>query len=253
MRTTIWALLAICCILSGKAQTDRIKLDGVWNLSLDSTDYNYLVQLPGTTDEACIGGKHVKGTPLHIGKNETWQLAREYVHVGPAWYQREIHIPSDWVGKQIFLSFERCMWQTRLWVNGKYVGEENSLVAPHQYEVTDCLRTGKNIICLCVDNSPYVHLGSWSHGYSEGIQTIWNGVVGEMYLQAKDRVSLENVQCFSSFKNRTLRVQGRLTSTLPSAEKGMLTYQVSDSKGRVVLKKKERITCKPATSDFSSL
>ena len=145
------------------------------------------------------------------------------------------------------------MWQTRLWVNGKYVGEEHSLVAPHQYEVTDCLRTGKNIIRLCIDNSPYVHLGSWSHGYSEGIQTIWNGVVGEMYLQAKDRVSLENVQCFSSFKNRTLRVQGRLRSTLPSAEKGMLTYQVSDSKGRVVLKKKERITCKPATSDFSSL
>ena len=253
MKTTLLALMAVCSMLSGHAQTDRINLGGVWNLSLDSADYNYLIQLPGTTDETRVGEKHEKGTPLHIGRNETWQLAREYVHVGPAWYQREVYIPTDWAGKQVFLSLERCMWQTRLWVNGKYVGEEHSLIAPHRYEVTDCLRTGKNIIRLCVDNSPYVHLGSWSHGYSEGIQTVWNGVIGELFLQAKDCISVENVQCYSSFKDRTLRVQGRLTNTMSSAEKGILTYQVSDSKGRVVLKKKERITCNPATTDFATL
>ena len=216
MKTTLLALMAVCSMLSGHAQTDRISLDGVWSLSLDSVHYNYFIQLPGTTDEARVGEKHEKGTPLYIGRNETWQLAREYVHVGPAWYQREIYIPKDWADKRVYISLERCMWQTRLWVNGNYVGEEHSLSAPHQYDVTDCLTVGKNIIRLCVDNSPYVHLGSWSHGYSAGIQTIWNGAVGELYLQAKDPIAVENVQCYPSFKERTLRVKGRLATSLSS-------------------------------------
>ena len=108
MKTTLLALLTVCCLLPCKAQTDRIRLDGVWSLSLDSADYNYLIQLPGTTDETRVGEKHEKGTPLHIGRNETWQLAREYVHVGPAWYQREVYIPTDWAGKQVFLWNDAC-------------------------------------------------------------------------------------------------------------------------------------------------
>ena len=172
-------------------QGERLALSGTWQLSLDSTNYVHTINLPGSTDEAGIGEKHIDGTPLYIDRPETWQLARRRVFIGEAWYRKEIDLPKSWAGKRVELSFERCMWQTRLWVNGSLVGNENSLCAPHTYDISKFVVPGKtNSISLCIDNSPYVNLGSWSHGYAPGIQTIWNGAIGELFLKQRTKFRL---------------------------------------------------------------
>ena len=232
-------------------QGERIALSGTWQLSLDSTNYVHTINLPGSTDEAGIGEKHIDGTPLYIDRPETWQLARRRIFIGEAWYRKEIDLPKSWVGKRIELSFERCMWQTRLWVNGSLVGNENSLCAPHTYDISKFVVPGKtNSISLCIDNSPYVNLGSWSHGYAPGIQTIWNGAIGELFVEAKDEISVDGIQCYPSLKDKSVRVIGVLNNLTAKDKKGTLHFRLLDSEGRTVLRHKEKIVANGVATNF---
>ena len=235
------------------AQQEQIDLSGLWSFTLDSTTFKSEIKLPGSTDEAGIGVRHVSGTKLYTGDPEIWQLARKHVFVGKAWYQKEVEIPREWKDKQITLSLERCMWQTHLWINGHYVGEKHSLCAPHQYDVTKYLNVGHNSIRLSIDNSPYVHLGSWSHGYSPGMQTIWNGAIGELVLEAKDKISMGKIQCYPSLRERSLQVKGSLVNITGKAKKGILKFNVLNPEGQVVMRKKEPIVCHGDNMDFSVL
>ncbi len=251
----IYACIATALSLAGVQQVygqgERIALSGSWQLSLDSTNYVHTISLPGSTDEAGIGEKHIDGTPLYIDRPETWQLARRRVFIGEAWYRKEIDLPKSWAGKRVELSFERCMWQTRLWVNGSLVGNENSLCAPHTYDISKFVVPGKtNSISLCIDNSPYVNLGSWSHGYAPGIQTIWNGAIGELFVEAKDEISVDGIQCYPSLKDKSVRVTGVLNNLTAKDKKGTLHFRLLDAEGRTVLRHKEKIVANGVATNF---
>lgn len=233
------------------AQCLRVDLAGTWKLSLDSIRFEHQITFPGSTDEIPLGERHKPGTDLYIGKPETWQLARKYTFIGPVWYYKEINITQEWTDKRIILSLERCMWQTKVWINGDYVGEEHSLCTPHKYDVTRYIMKGLNKICLRIDNSPYVHLGSWSHGYSPGIQTIWNGVIGSLFLEAKDKVSIENLQCYPILKDKTVRWKGELINLSGKSGKGTLRIKITDPKGKVVLREKKKVICQNEKTDIS--
>ena len=141
-------LMALSASSPCLAEGERISLAGTWQLATDSAQYRYTISLPGSTDEAGVGKEHVAGTPLYIGRPETWQLARKRVHIGPAWYTREVEVPASWKGKQVTLSLERCMWTTALWVDGTLVGEANSLCAPHTYDLTGYLTPGTHTLLI---------------------------------------------------------------------------------------------------------
>ncbi len=242
-------------------QNQTINLSGTWQFALDSlnqgekeqwfrNDLPFQIQLPGTTDEAGFGERHVAGTPLYTGDPEIWQLARKYRYIGKAWYRKTVDVPKGWEVKNIALFLERCMWQTKVWVNENYIGENHSLCAPHQFEIGGFLKPGPNTISLLVDNSPYVHLGSWSHGYSPGMQTIWNGVVGNVRLVAKDKIHLENIQLYPSRKNQILLVKGKVVSSDESALNGTISFIISDKNNAEVIVQKEDISVDNENSDF---
>lgn len=73
-------------------------------------------------------------------------------YAGAAWYQKEVVIPSDWKNSRVVLFLERPHTETRLWINDTEVGMQNSLSVPHQFEISQYLRKGKNRITLCIDN-----------------------------------------------------------------------------------------------------
>ena len=80
-RMCMAVLLFLSAVLSCLAAGERISLAGTWQLATDSAHYRYTISLPGSTDEAGVGKEHVAGTPLYIGRPETWQLARKRVHI----------------------------------------------------------------------------------------------------------------------------------------------------------------------------
>lgn len=79
-------------------------------------------------------------------------LQPEKYYTGVAWYQRDIDIPAGWQEKAIRLFFERCHWESRVWIDSVEVGMRNTLSAPQEYDLTGLLTPGKHVITVRVDN-----------------------------------------------------------------------------------------------------
>ncbi len=187
--------LAATALLLSAIHARTMSLAGEWKFVLDPQDlglkagpdtWNFpdTIQLPGTT------AGQAKGTPvaieLNLGKPAMQHLHQKFPYTGPAWYQRTVSIPTDWKDHDIFLTLERVLWESRVWIDGNPVGSpQNSLSAPHRYDLTTALTPGrKHTLTLRIDNRPQVDIGTIGHAYTQETQTIWNGVIGELKLEA---------------------------------------------------------------------
>jgi len=247
MKKRLYILILILFFQKVSAQVDYIDLSGLWNFALDSLDIGEknkwfddnlqeTINLPGSTDQGNYGKAHAKGTPLYDGKQEIRRLTRKHSYMGPAWYQKEITIPENWNDKTVCLKLERCMWQTGLWVNDQFIGTQESLSVAHIFELTKYLKPGKNKITLRIDNRPFVHLGSWSHGYSPDTQTIWNGAIGEIKLIAKSKIQIQNIKTYPSVDDQELLVRFDISNATTKTRRGILRFEIIDpSSGRVIL------------------
>ncbi len=122
------------------ADAATIDLSGTWRFRLDpqhvglqekwfTTRLPQEMHLPGTTDEAKLGIPNPAKPSLD-------GLYRPNVYAGPAWHQRDIAVPADWKGKRAQLFLERVHWETRIWLDGREVGEmQDSLIAPHLHDL----------------------------------------------------------------------------------------------------------------------
>jgi hypothetical protein len=200
---------AIFALVSGHALADAPvqSLAGEWRFELDGKNEGLAakwhsrklidtVTLPGTTDTN------------QKGQKTTYQpadrLARKWLWIGPAWYQRDVTIPESWAGKRITLFFERSR-NTRVWINDTFVGRDDSLSAPHIFDVTAAMKPGTHTITVMIDNSKLPPVGP-AHAVDERTQTNWNGIVGTMELRATDPVWIEDVQVYPNAAKRTARV-----------------------------------------------
>ena len=116
---------------------------------------------------------------------------------GAAWYQKEVIIPESWNGQNIGLYLERCHWESRLWVDNQELGMRNSLGTPHTYDLTSVLTPGKHTLTVCIDNrTKEIDPGVNSHSISDHTQTNWNGMVGQLFLEARPMLNIQNIAVF---------------------------------------------------------
>ena len=138
-------------------------------------------------------------------------LQPEKYYKGAAWYQKEVVIPASWQRKQIDLFIERSHWETILWVDDKEIGMQNSLAAPHIFDISKYLTPGRHIITVRVDNRVKdIVVGINSHSISDHTQSNWNGMVGRLSLNARPLFYLENCKIFPDAKNRMVVVRTNL-------------------------------------------
>jgi beta-galactosidase/beta-glucuronidase len=152
------------------------------------------MQLPGTT--ALAGKGAPLNIPINLERPAMQSLQQRFRYVGPAWYQRTIRVASDWKNQDVILTLERVIWESRVWVNGQEVGPAKlSLATPHRHEVTRFLKPGaENIITIRIDNREKVPVGVMGHSYTDETQTIWNGIVGRIALEAKPKLRIESLK-----------------------------------------------------------
>ena len=131
-----------------------------------------------------------------------WLTPVKY-YVGAAWYKKEVEIPASWKGERVELFLERPHTETRLWINGKEVGMQNSLSVPHVYEVSKYMKTGKNTVALCIDNrTKAIDVGKDSHSITDQTQGNWNGVVGKIELRSRPHSFIEDMQVFPDVEGK---------------------------------------------------
>jgi len=228
-------LLAVMLCVGTRAadvQRKRIDLAGQWLFASEKNSAPPMsglpdftkegaVRLPGTTDT------NQKGTPL-TATDETTHLSRRYSYVGKAWYQREVEIPKDWKNKRITLHMERTK-STTVWVDGKKAGSNNDITTPQRYVLTPYLKPGRHTVTIEVDNKQGVppQLLTSSHAFTEDTQTNWNGIIGQIFLEATAKVSVQNVLPMISDDGKTLRVRVSLSGQPSRASKLTVSLEPS--------------------------
>ena len=198
-----------------------MNLAGHWSVGLDSADvglsekwntrlFDLQMKLPGTTDMAGIGIPNRLGPELT--KPQVLHLTRAFSYVGPAWYSREIDIPSSWKGKEMYLNLERVLWDSQVWIDGvKVEGHEESLTTPHRYDLTPYVHPGSShLLTIRIDNRKRydISVRELAHAYTEDTQVKWNGILGEMYIEALDKVYIDDFQLYPDAKAK--KVEARL-------------------------------------------
>ena len=234
-------------------------LAGQWDFRLDpekvgekerwfETDLPYKIKLPGSTTENGFGDDisiDTKWTGDIV--DQSWYTDKRYEkyrqpgnvkvpfwltplkhYVGPAWYQKVVDIPDCWRGKRIVLFLERAHWETKLWVDGKEIGMQNSLSTPHEYDLGK-LSPGEHRLALRVDNTVKIEVGVNAHSVSDHTQTNWNGIVGKIELRATDPVWIEDLQVYPDVRNKTARVCVTIGNDVGKAVEGTLTLEAQTS------------------------
>jgi hypothetical protein len=127
-----------------------------------------------------------------VSKEGLARLHRKTSFIGPVWYRRTIEIPPDWKGRRITLLLERVIWESQVWIDGQAVGKQNSLSAPHVFDLGS-IAPGLHELVIRVDNRQQFDVGR-SHAYIEDTQSIWNGIVGKIELRATPPVWIDTVR-----------------------------------------------------------
>ncbi len=68
------------------------------------------------------------------------------------WYRKHFTLPKDSEGKKVFLEFEGARQGVDVYVNGKLVGQHENGVMAFGFDISDCIRSGQNVIAVRVDN-----------------------------------------------------------------------------------------------------
>jgi hypothetical protein len=197
-------IVIISCNTENQQYRSTIDLQGQWQFTLDTanvglkekwylTNFNDSIQLPGTTDTNKKGFKNTDTTTMHLN--------RVYEYEGVAWYRKKITIPQDFNNKHIQLFLERTK-SSKIWIDSTLIGESKLLQSPHQFDVSNYLAPGEHYITIRINNdlklTPYGNV----HIYSDDTQTNWNGIIGEINLEASSKSYISNLQVFPDVDNR---------------------------------------------------
>lgn len=250
----ICLLLTVLFTLSS-FKNDEINLEGNWYFEIDRNDegisgkwYNKnladVIKLPGSMAEFLKGdditlktkwtGSIYDSSFYFIPRLEKYRqpgnihipfwLTPAKHYVGAAWYQKEVNVPANWKGKRILLHLERAHIETRVWINDKEVGLQNSLVAPHIYDLSAFLSPGKQRISIRIDNRiAKINVGPDSHSVTDHTQGNWNGIIGKIALESFSPVYIDDVQIYPDVKNRKARVKIILNNSTANEFNGKLS------------------------------
>jgi len=246
-------LFALVAMSSLKAEV--IQLEGTWKFEIDHEDRGIAakwfsrslvdeIRLPGSMAE------NLKGDPITLQTKWTgsiydssfyfnprlekyrqpgkihipfWLTPAKY-YVGAAWYQKEVTIPANWKGKHIILNLERAHTETRVWIDDQEAGTQNSLAAPHIYDLSSSLKPGKHRITIRIDNRiKEVNVGPDSHSISDHTQGNWNGIVGKMSLESGPPVYFQDIRVFPDVANKKAIVKMVIANHSSSTVTGEIT------------------------------
>lgn len=113
-------------------------------------------------------------------------------------YRKTFHLPETWRGDpedgdQVFLHFEGVSSAFYVWINGKKVGYSQGSRTPAEFDVTEFLQAGRNLIAVEV------------YRYSDASyledQDFWrlSGIFRDVYLWKAKAVALKNFQVLADY------------------------------------------------------
>lgn len=76
-----------------------------------------------------------------------------FLYEGTVWYRRKFERPAESAGKRLFLYFDGANYLTKVYLNGRAVGQHEGGFTPFDFDVTDLVRDGENSLVVGVSNT----------------------------------------------------------------------------------------------------
>jgi len=136
---------------------------------------------------------------------------------GIGWYQKEIFIPKNWQGKQIYIHFEGVGQVAEVFVNNKRAGSHIGAYTAFNFNISSLLQEGKNTVEIKVDNSHHPDIPPISGDFS-----IYGGIYRDVYLitLGENHFDMSNYASSGIFvstpqvsaKEATVQVRGKVSA-----------------------------------------
>jgi hypothetical protein len=211
-------------------RADWQSLNGKWRFAFDPDLIGEQMRwyLPSAGQIANLYGppRHGGAKNLEINVPFPWESKLSGVertdYKGAAWYEREIFVPSEWEGKRVYLNFEAVDWQTRVWINGVFAGENENGYLPFSIDLSRFVQPGETAYVVVrafdvADASTMVgkQVPRW-YTYSSGI---W----GSVWLEARASNHVKNVRVAPNVPGE----QAQMRFDLCIAEAGAFTLNIA--------------------------
>jgi len=111
-------------------------------------------------------------------------------------YRKIFALPEKWQDKQIFLHFGAVKSAMYLWINGKKVGYSQGSKLPAEFNISNFLKKGENVIAAEVYR--------WSDGIYLECQDFWriSGIERDVFLYSKPKVNIFDIFAKAGLTNK---------------------------------------------------
>ena len=210
-------------------RTDWVNLNGQWTFEMD---FGSSGEQRGWTKSK---GLSKKITVPFCPESELSGIG--YTDFIPCvWYQRNINIPAEWNGKKILLHFGAADYETKVYVDGKMVGEHKGAGSSFNFDITSYVKAGQqaNLVVRVYDN---LRGGMQPGGkqctalYSAGCSyTRVTGIWQTVWMEAVNEQALKNVFAIPDIDQQQLVVRPEFYN---EGNDNTLTVEVKDGKKTV--------------------
>ena len=171
----------------------RFLVDGPWLFRLDDADRG-------------IGDRYMRQTSTAGWSRTTvpnaWNgsdTSDKSFQGSVGWYRKDLRLPSAAKGKDWVVRFESVNYRSRIWLNGKPIGQNTGAYLPFELRLpaSDLKRTGVNRLVIRVENkrttTDFPPSGLSSSGTEIGGWWNYGGLLREVYLREVDRLDMSSV------------------------------------------------------------
>lgn len=212
-----WAVLAVLllkpltAVLAQNAYSERISLNGEWQLLLDSA------RNVGDLNTEIIGTD--KPFPDSIVLPGTAFSCDSVPYCGRAWYKRKVTIPEAWADKDVIMHLGHTALST-LYIDGNLRAGDETLSLPQEYNLQKLLKPGTHWLTLRVDNDGLV-----KH----------NGFTEDLWLEAVSPVRFTDVQFLPVSSTKEFKVKLWIQGKIMERKRLLVTISSADD-GKTVAK-----------------
>ncbi len=181
--------------------------------------------------------------PANPGK-----VPHDYNPVGS--YRRTFTVPEDWKDRQFFIQFGAVKSAFYLWINGQKVGYSQGSKTPAEWDITNYLKEGENVIAAEVYR--------WSDGSYLEAQDFWriSGIERDVYLYSTPKVRIRDYfakpDLDTEYKNGVFSLDVELANHTSKLKSGNYSvkyniydegnFSLSSQEAEVKINKKESAT-----------
>lgn len=144
-------------------------------------------------------------------------------------YRRDIDIPANWDGRDIYLHLSGAKSGVYVYINGKEVGYSEDSKNPAEFLINQYVKPGKNVLTLKIFR--------WSTGSYLECQDFWriSGIERDVYLYSQPKVAIKDFRVKSTlddtYKNGIFKLEMDIRNRSNQTSKDyIIGYQLIDPK-----------------------